>query len=170
MPKSPQRSLRHEYELYVENEIETYKDSVARSALLKIGDEANSRSLRDQQQLALTELVVWEEVDSGIIKKRLRIPSYATWRRRRLKLMKEYQRPEHWGLSPDGMLAREVRPPVSSLVLVAGSESEPAALYLAAHGCEVLRDRPDTRFRAARRECGLKLPDSRTGCMVTSQI
>ena len=33
MPKSPQRSLHHEYELYVEREIEAYKDSVPRSAL-----------------------------------------------------------------------------------------------------------------------------------------
>jgi hypothetical protein len=135
MPKSPQRSLHHEYELYVESEIESYKDSVPRSALLKIGDEAVA-ALRDQQQLALTELVVWEEVDR-IIRNRLRIPSYQTWRRRRLKMLKEYQRPEHWGLEPNGVLAREVRPPVASHVLVAGDNTEPAALYLAAHGCEV---------------------------------
>jgi len=135
MPKSPQRSLQHEYELYVENEIETYKDSVPRSALLKIGDEAVA-ALREQQQLALTELVVWEEVDR-IIKKRLRIPTYQTWRRRRLKLLQEYQRPEHWGLAPDCVWAREVRLPASSLVLVAGDDTERAAMYLAAHGCEV---------------------------------
>jgi hypothetical protein len=135
MPKSPQRSLQHEYALYVENEIENYKDSVSRSALLKIGDEAVV-ALREQQQLALTELVVWEEVDR-IIKKRLKIPTYATWRRRRLKLLQDYQRPEHWGLSPDSVLAREVRLPASSLVLVAGHDTERAAMYLAAHGCEV---------------------------------
>ncbi|HXC25789.1 MAG TPA: hypothetical protein VNU46_07730 [Gemmatimonadaceae bacterium] len=135
MPKSPQRSLHHEYELYVEAEIESYKDSIPRRALLKIGDEAVV-ALRDEQQLALTELVVWEEVDR-IIRQRLRIPSYPTWRRKRLKLLKEYQRPEHWGLQPDCVLAREVKPPVSSHVLVAGDRTEPAALYLAAHGCEV---------------------------------
>jgi hypothetical protein len=135
MAKSPQRSLQHQYELYVENEIENYKDSVPRSALLKIGDEAVA-ALREQQQLALTELVVWEEVDR-IIKKRLRIPSYTTWRRKRLKLLQEYQRPEHWGLHPDSVLAREVKLPVSSTVLVAGPDTERAAMYLAAHGCEV---------------------------------
>lgn len=135
MPKSPQRSLKHEYELYIETEIEAYKDSLPRSALLKIGDEAVA-ALRDQPQFALTELVVWEEVDR-IITKRLRLPSYATWRRRRLKQLEEYQRPEHWGLRPDSVLAREVRPPAASQVLVAGREAEPAALYLAAHGCEV---------------------------------
>lgn len=135
MPKSPQRSLQHQYELYVENEIENYKDSVPRSALLKIGDEAVA-ALREQQQLALTELVVWEEVDR-IIRKRLRIPSYSTWRRKRLKVLQEYQRPEHWGLHPDSVLAREVKPPASSMVLVAGPDTERAAMYLAAHGCEV---------------------------------
>jgi len=135
MPRSPQRSLQHEYALYVENEIENYKDSVPRSALLKIGDEA-VQALREQQQLALTELVVWEEVDR-IIKKRLRLPAYPTWRRKRIKMLADYQRPEHWGLHPDCVLAREVKPPVSSMVLVAGHDTERAAMYLAAHGCEV---------------------------------
>jgi hypothetical protein len=135
MPRSPQRSLQHEYELYVENEIENYKDSVPRSALLKIGDEAVA-ALLEQQQLALTELVVWEEVDR-IIKKRLRLPAYATWRRKRLKMLADYQKPEHWGLHPDCVLAREVKPPASSMVLVAGHDTERAAMYLAAHGCEV---------------------------------
>ncbi len=136
MAKSPQRSLRHEYELYVENEIEEYKDSLPRTALLKIGDEAVA-ALCDQQQLALTELVVWEEVDR-IIKQRLRIPAYSTWRRKRVKLLEEYRRPEHWGFQPDGALAREVRLPSESHVLVSGDQGERAALYLAAHGCDVL--------------------------------
>jgi predicted Fe-Mo cluster-binding NifX family protein len=129
------RSLRYEYELYVENELETYKDSIPRSSLLKIGDEAVA-ALSQQPQLALTELVVWEEVDR-IIKKRLRLPSYPTWRRKRIKLIREYQRPEHWGLRPDGPLVREVRPVADANVLVAGDAGERAALYLAAHGCEV---------------------------------
>ena len=135
MAKSPQRSLRHEYELYIEEEIETYKDSLPRTALLKIGDEAVA-SLRGEQQLALTELVVWEEVDR-IIKQRLRIPAYSTWRRRRVKLLEELRRPEHWGLRPDSVLAREVRPPAESHVLVSGDTGDRAALYLAAQGYAV---------------------------------
>jgi hypothetical protein len=140
MPRSPQRSLRHEYELYVENEIEAYKESLPRSALLKLGDEAVA-ALRDQQQLALTELVVWEEVDR-IISRRLRLVSYETWRRKRLKDQRERQRPEHWGLSPDCALAREVRPPAESNVLVTGDGGESAACYLAAHGYEVFAVAP----------------------------
>jgi len=40
MPHQQHRSLKHEYELYVEREIEDYKDSIPRSAILSIGDEA----------------------------------------------------------------------------------------------------------------------------------
>lgn len=135
MPKSPQRSLRHEYELYLENEIEAYKESIARSAILKLGDEAVA-ALCDQQQLALTELVVWEEVDR-IIARRLRLVGYETWRRKRLKEQRERQRPEHWGFAPDCALAREVRLPAESNVLITGADGEKAACYLASHGCEV---------------------------------
>ena len=40
MGHRPSRSLQHEYELYIEREIENYKESIPRSSLLKIGDEA----------------------------------------------------------------------------------------------------------------------------------
>lgn len=135
MPQHAPRSLRHEYELFVETEIENYKESIPRSALLKIGDEAVS-ALRSMEQFAMDELLLCEEVDR-IIRKRLRVPAYATWRRKRVKAMEEYRRPEHWGLRPDGILAREVHPPAESRVLVAGGGVESAALYLAAHGCDV---------------------------------
>ena len=136
MPASQPRSLKHEYELYVEREIENYKDSVPRSALLAIGDEA-VRALSAQPQFELTELVLWEEVDR-IIKQRLRVPSYATWRRRRLRMLERYRRPEHWGLAPGDALVRAIRPVAEGHVLVAGAEKvEETALYLAANGCEV---------------------------------
>ena len=135
MPQHAPRSLRHEYELFVENEIENYKESVSRSAILKIGDEAVV-ALRSNEQFAMDELLLCEEVDR-IIRKRLRIPGYQAWRRKRIKDLEEFRRPEHWGLRPDGLLAREVHPSAESKVLVAGGESENAALYLAAHGCDV---------------------------------
>lgn len=157
MPRTPQRSPRHEYELYVENEIEAYKESLSRSTLLKLGDEAVA-VLRDQPQLALTELVVWEEVDR-IIAKRLRLVSYSTWRRKRLKEQRERQRPEHWGFAADCTLAREVRPAAESNVLVTGNDNERAACYLAAHGCEVFAVGPEQdvvqRIVNAAQEAGL---------------
>jgi len=129
------RSLKYEYELFVEQEIETYKESLPRNVLLGIGDEAVA-SLSAQPQFALTELVLCEEVDRLIVK-RLRLPAYHTWRRRRLKLIEELRRPEHWGLPPDDVLVRAVLPSTEARVLVAGAADETSALYLAANGCEV---------------------------------
>ena len=60
------RSLKYEYELYVEGEIEDYKDSVSRGALLKIGDEA-VEVLRKQDQIALTERLVYTQKALSIL-------------------------------------------------------------------------------------------------------
>lgn len=129
------RSLKHEYELYVEREIEDYKDSIPRSAILSIGDEAVAR-LRAQEQVAFDELVLWDEVDR-IITSRLRLPSYPTWKRRRLKLLAEYRRPEHWGMQPDAPLVRAIPAGSDSRVLVTGPRVSESTLYLAANGCTV---------------------------------
>ena len=129
------RSLRHEYELYVEREIEDYKESVPRGAILAIGDEAVA-SLRAKEQIELDEIVLWDEVDR-IIKARLRIPTYQTWRRRRLKMLSRYRQPEHWGLQPDEPLVRAIHAARESRVLVTGANVEGPALYLAANGCDV---------------------------------
>src|SRR3982751_5073465 len=137
MTQRPTRSLKHEYELFVEREIEDYKESVPRSVLLSIGDDAVN-ALAGEQQFALTELLLCDEVDK-IIFKRLRLPSYATWRKRRIRLAEELRRPEHWGLSPDDAVVRAVQSVAGeSRVLVAGTPHENRALlYLAAHGCDV---------------------------------
>src|SRR5262245_49501295 len=140
-PHRPTRSLKHEYELFVEQEIENYKESVPRSVLLGIGDDAVS-SLSSAPQITLTELVLCDEVDK-IIFRRLRLPSYDTWRRRRLKLIDELRRPEHWGLRPDDALVRALPQPTEGRVLVAGAVDEVSALYLAANGCDVTTLSPE---------------------------
>jgi hypothetical protein len=142
MPQQQQRSLKHEYELFVEREIEDYKDSIPRSAILSIGDEAVAR-LRAQEQVAFDELVLWDEVDR-IITSRLRIPAFSTWKRKRLRILAEYRRPEHWGMQPDEPLVRAI-PPGTEHVLVTGSRVSDSALYLAANGCTVtaVGDAPD---------------------------
>ncbi|MFN2400518.1 MAG: hypothetical protein ABR543_18060, partial [Gemmatimonadaceae bacterium] len=129
------RSLRYEYELFVDREIEDYKESIPRPALLGIGDEA-VRSLAAQQQLALTEILMCHEVDR-IILSRLRVPAFSTWRRRRLKSLQEFCRPERWGLRPDCALARTLTTAGEGHVLVAEAIEEGPALYLAANGCAV---------------------------------
>jgi hypothetical protein len=135
MAHRPTRSLKHEYELFVEQEIENYKESVPRSVLLSIGDEAVA-SLCAEPQLALTELLLCEEVDR-LIFRRLRLPAYDTWRRRRVKLIDELRRPEHWGLRSDDVLVRALPPSIEGRVLVAGAADEVSTLYLAANGCDV---------------------------------
>jgi hypothetical protein len=151
------RSLAHEYELYVEAEIEDYKDSIPRSKLLSIGDEA-VRQLAEQPQFALTEVVLVDEVDR-IIRRRLRIPAYRTWARTRMKQLVELRRPEHWGLRPDAAIVRAIAPSVEGHVLLAGTPHAGSALYLAAHGCLVtaVDDSADLvdRVLAAAAESGL---------------
>lgn len=131
-----QRSLQHEYELYIEREIEAYKESVSRTVLLSIGDEAVA-SLRDQQQLALTELLVWQVVDR-IIMRRLGLPRYSTWRSRRLRRLKAYRRPEHWGFAHDAPIVKaSLTTDGEPHVLVSGTKTESSALFMAAHGWAV---------------------------------
>jgi hypothetical protein len=151
------RSLKHEYAVYLEREIENYKESVPRSVLLSIGDEA-VRALDGEQQFALTELLLCDEVDK-IIFKRLRLPSYITWRKRRIRMLAELRRPEHWGLSPDDVVVRAAQTVAGEArVLVAGARVETPTLYLAANGCNVTTlSQPDAvrRVLDAAEEAGL---------------
>src|ERR1700730_9540491 len=157
MAQRPSRSLKHEYELYLEREIENYKESVPRSVLLSIGDDA-VRALATQRQFALTELLLVDEVDK-IIFKRLRLPAYVTWRKRRIKLLDELRRPEHSGLSPDDVGTRALRTAsADARVRLAGEQMETPALYLAANGCDVTAlSAPDAvqRVLDAAEEAGL---------------
>lgn len=131
----PIRSLKTEYDCYVEQEIENYKDSIPRSAILRIGDEAVS-SIRSSEQILLGEMMLCTEVDR-IIRKRIRLPSYATWRRRRLKLIEAYKRPEHWGMAFDAPLVQALPSDAEAHVLVLGPQEEGTAMYLVANGCQV---------------------------------
>jgi hypothetical protein len=167
MAHRPTRSLQHEYERYVEQEIEAYKESVPRSVLLSIGDEAVA-ALAREAQFTLTELIVWEEVDR-IIARRLRLPSATTWRRRRLKVIDELRRPERWGMSAHHPLVRGVAEAApSGNALVAGSVDDSPALYLAANGCRVtaIDDEPeavDRVMHAASRAGLTERIDARVG-------
>lgn len=157
MATRPTRSFKHEYELFVEQEIENYKESIPRAALLTIGDEAVT-SMSTQPQLALTELLLCEEVDR-IIFRRLRLPSYQTWRRKRVALDRELRRPEHWGLRPDHVLVRAMPSSLEGQALLAGSPDDGSALYLAANGCDVTAVAPEAdvleRVMEAAVSCGL---------------
>jgi hypothetical protein len=157
-PRNSPRSLRHEYQQYVEREVEDYKNSVSTVFLHSIAAEA-ARALDEGAQLGMREVLLADEVDR-IIAKRLRLPSYDTWRRRREKNANELRRPEHWGLRPDTPLSQAIPDSkVTAQVLVAGARVEGSALYLAANGCEVTAIEPEVavvnRVLRAARDAGL---------------
>ncbi|HXY30327.1 MAG TPA: hypothetical protein VEI06_06425 [Gemmatimonadaceae bacterium] len=133
-------SLQYEYELYVDREIENYKESVPRRVILSLGDEAVS-GMASQPQLALTELLLCAEVDR-LIRQRLRVPSFNSWRRRRLRALQDFCRPERWGLRPDSPIARTAATTGPGHVLVAGADEEGPAVYFAANGCAVTAVEP----------------------------
>jgi hypothetical protein len=132
---TPTRSLKHEYATYVDLEIERYKDSIPRSALLKIADDAVEQ-LRSGTQLELNQLVLCDAVNE-LIMRRLKIPQYERWRRNRLKMLEQFRRAEHWGLSPSEHLVHAIRPQEHPHVVVAGPHVEERTLYLAANGAHV---------------------------------
>ena len=132
---TPTRSLKHEYATYVDLEIERYKDSIPRSSLLKLADDAVA-SLRAGTQLELSELVLCDAVNE-LIMRRLKIPAYDRWRRNRLKMLEQFRRADHWGLSATQHLVDAVRPQDHPHVVVAGPHVEERTLYLAAHGAHV---------------------------------
>jgi hypothetical protein len=130
------RSLRAEYQEFVEREIEDYKNSVSREFLYSIAAEADV-ALGGGAQLGMRDVLLADEVDR-IIAKRLRLPTYETWRKRLLKNANELRRPEHWGLRPDTPLKQAIPAHTAAAsVLVAGPRIEGSALYFAANGCEV---------------------------------
>jgi hypothetical protein len=141
MAFSARVSLKHEYEQFVEREIEDYKDRVPRSAILSIAEEAVQR-LHKEEQVTLNELVLWIEVDR-IIAARLRLPAYQSWARKRRKQLEQLRRPEAWGLDPNAALARNVPTAQHAHVLVAQLADERAALFLAANGCTVTAVEPE---------------------------
>ena len=141
-PHRQPRSLRAEYDQFIEQRIEEYKDSLPRGDILAIGDEAMAE-LSGDLQLQLTEVVLRDQVDA-IIRRRLRLPSFRRWREKHLALRAAQVQPGHWGLG--------AHDPVSALtaliedqdpVLVIGASDGACALYLAAHGATVHVCDPD---------------------------
>src|SRR4029077_3240901 len=135
-------SLKHEYSLYVDREIEAYKDSVSREHLCGIADFAQN-ALEGELQLGMRDVLLAAEVDR-IIARRLKIPSFETWRRRRVKNASEPKSPEIWGLRPDTLFAQAINSAaLHSRVVASGARVQGSALYLAANGCQVTAIEPE---------------------------
>ena len=136
------RSLRAEYEEFIEQRIEEYKDGLPRASILGIGDEA-VQELARTEQYTLTEVLLQEQVDS-IIRRRLRLPSYRRWRERHLALRAAQVQPTHWGLAPHDpvVLLAEFVTELDTFAVV-GAADGACALFLAARGANVLVADPD---------------------------
>src|SRR3989442_14330583 len=144
--RRPPRSLKQEYQEFLLQRIEEYKNRVSRAELLEIGDEA-VRELEENSagQYLLTEVLLLEHVDR-IIARRLRLPSFPRWRQKHRALRAAQREPTHWGLDAGGPLvayARRLEP--GDLAVALGSGALPAGLFIAAdegEGFRVGRERP----------------------------
>jgi hypothetical protein len=135
--RSPYSDKQH-YQEYILQRIESYKNSIGRDELMRLGDEAASElQATAEDQFVLTEVLMLETVDR-LIMKRLALRPYNRWRRHFIKLREAQRTPTHWGLEPAcalGRLLPRVEP--QDLALVIGSGAEPASYLLAAHDAVV---------------------------------
>lgn len=141
-PHSPlrrQHSLRQEYEEFLLQRIEEFKEQLSREELLAIADEAvRELEVGSEEQLVLTEVLVLEHVDR-LIMRRLKLPPFRRWRERYVRLRRAQREPTHWGLEPDAPLvglAQQIAGDGTALVV--GRRCAPAAFFLAAHDWPVV--------------------------------
>jgi hypothetical protein len=134
--RRPPPSLMQQYQEYVLQRIEGFKNSIPREELLRLGDEAVSEMQSTLEgQFVLTEVLMLESVDR-LIMKRLALRSYRRWRQQFLKLRSAQREPTHWGIEPDCPLVPLLpRIEGEDPVLVVGAE--PASYLLAAHDAAV---------------------------------
>jgi hypothetical protein len=143
--KAPERrtrtvpSLKQQYHEYVMQRIEDYKDSLSRSELLRLGDEAASELQSETgAQLLLTEVLMQETVDQQIVK-RLNLPSFKKWRAKILPLRIAQRSPNHWGIAGhDPVAAVLPRLEAEDRALVIGAGADRAVYLLAAHDVSVV--------------------------------
>ena len=132
------RSLKQEYQEFILQRLEEYKNTVEREELLRIGDEAvRELQASAQDQYLLTEVLLLEHVDR-IIARRLRLPSFPRWKQKHRALREAQREPTHWGFDRAHPLvpwAERLEP--GDLVVVLGAAALPEALFLAAHDAEV---------------------------------
>ena len=132
--RRPPPSLTQQYQEYVLERIEAYKNSMPRSELLRLGDEAFSElQATSEGQFVLTEVLMLDSVDR-LIMKRLALKPYRRWRTHFKKLRDAQRQPTRWGLdaaSPLAALLPRLEP--EDVTLVVGAGAEPAVYLLAAH-------------------------------------
>jgi hypothetical protein len=131
-------SLKQQYQEYILQRIESFKNSLERDELLRLGDEAVAElNATREGQFVLTEVLMLDSVDR-LIMKRLGLRSYRRWRQHVLALRAAQREPTHWGVethSPITGLLPRIEPGDHIVLLGAGLEAE--ACLAAAHDATV---------------------------------
>lgn len=136
--RRPPPSLKQQYQEYVLQRIEGYKNSIPREDLLRLGDEAVSElNATTEGQFVLTEVLMLDCVDR-LITRRLSLKSYRKWREHFMGLRKAQREPNHWGLGA-GHAVELILPRIEpgDHVLVLGAGAENVGYLLAAHDAAV---------------------------------
>jgi hypothetical protein len=137
--RRPPASPKQQYQKWLLDRIEDYKEQIPRQELLQLGDEAalELSGGAEGQQFLLTEVLMADTVDR-LIAKRLRLKSFSTWRKKFLPLRKAQKEPNHWGIDTTHAVAAMVpRIEPGDLVVAIGAGAEPAAYLLLAHEAAV---------------------------------
>ncbi|UCG88994.1 MAG: hypothetical protein JSW71_10840 [Gemmatimonadota bacterium] len=168
--RARQQSLRQEYEEFILQRIEEYKDRLSRQDLMGIADEAvRELEVGSEEQLVLTEVLVLEHVDR-LIRRRLRLPSFRRWRDQHLKLRQAQCEPGYWGLHRETVLTElALRLDETDAALLVGGGATAPGLFLAAHGWPtLLMDSSLTTVEAAERRAASEGLAARFQALVVS--
>jgi hypothetical protein len=132
-------SPRQQYEEFILQRIEDYKNQLTREQLLALADDAvRELEAGPEGQLLLTEVLVLEQVDR-LIRKRLRLPGFRRWAESHQRLRDAQRHLTHWGLPPGlplERLARCLEPDEVAVTL--GSGASGAAMFLGAYDVDVV--------------------------------
>jgi len=140
-------SLRQQYQTYILQRIEEYKNSLTRPEILELGNEAIAEmETAGQEQLFLTELLVADWVDR-LIQRRLNLQPYGRWVRSFRRLRAAQKAPTRWGLDPRSPIASVLpRLEQGDTALVIGQDVAPVAFLLAAHEVQTTFTGDDLTF------------------------
>ncbi len=136
--RRPRPSLRQQYDEYILQRIEGYKNSLPREELLRLGDQvAGELQASAEGQFVLTEVLMLECVDE-VIRRRLKLKSFRQWKAWIRSLRDAQLEPTHWGVDPGCPvvpLLRRIEP--GDQAVVVGPAGEGVACLLAAHDMAV---------------------------------
>ncbi|HEV2290890.1 MAG TPA: hypothetical protein VGR60_03545 [Gemmatimonadales bacterium] len=126
------------YQEFLVHRIEAYKNSRSRQDLMQLAQDAVAdQGATTEGQLFLTEVMMLDCVDR-LISKRLKLPTFKTWKQHYGKLRAAQREPAYWGVSDDHPVAALLpRCEAGDRALLVGAATERLVPLLAAHDVEV---------------------------------